>query len=145
MTATSTFSRYLTGNHLKVTSERLAIADAVVGTPGHFDVDELLLQLRRREVAVSRATLYRTLSHLLEAGLVRRVRKPDGTARYESMEGRTPHDHMVCLGCDRILEFADAEIEKLQAAACRRAEFTMTDHSLRIEGYCRDCAAQRSS
>lgn len=143
--ATQQFSRYLTEKRLKVTSERLAIARSVVDTAGHFDVDSLLLALRGRQVPVSRATLYRTLTHLLEAGLVRRVRRHDGTSRYESMAGRSHHDHMICLGCDAILEFADAKIEELQEAACRREGFTMTDHSLRIEGYCHDCAAKRSA
>lgn len=145
MRASTQFSRYLAENRLKVTPERLTIADAVMETPGHFDVDSLLLDLRDRGVRVSRATLYRTLTHLLEAGLVHRVRGPDGGARYESMAGRKHHDHMVCLDCGVILEFTDATIEKLQEAACRRKEFTMTDHSLRIEGYCRDCGGKRSA
>jgi Fur family ferric uptake transcriptional regulator len=137
------FASFLAARRLRVTSERLAIAGGVAATGGHFDVDSLLADLRRRRVAVSRATLYRTLSHLLQAGLVRRVRGPDGSPRYESMAGRRPHHHMVCLGCGAILEFTDGRLETLQRHACRRRGFTMTDHSLRIEGFCRRCAAAR--
>lgn len=140
MNPAGTFTHYLAERRLKVTSERLAIAGAVGAIEGHFDVDSMLLELRRQGVAVSRATLYRTLSHLLAAGLVRRVRGSDGNPRYESMVGRRPHDHMVCLRCGAILEFTEPRIEALGQAACRRHRFTMTDHSLRIEGHCADCA-----
>ena len=145
MNPTTTFKRYLVDQRLKVTAERLAIAETVATTAGHFGVDALLRDLRRRRVTASRATLYRTLAHLLDAGLVRRVTASDGNPRYESMVGRSHHDHMVCIGCDVILEFTDLAIEKLQEAACAKQGFRMTDHSLRIEGYCRSCAAARES
>ena len=140
MTASQQFTRYLMGRRLKVTPERLAIVEAVVATPGHFDVDSMLLRLRRRDVPVSRATLYRTLSHLLDAGMVHRLTDSRGNPRYESMAGRKPHDHMVCLACGAILEFRETGIEELEAAACRKQGFTRTTHQLRIEGYCRHCA-----
>ena len=139
MTPTEQFRRYLADRGLKVTSERLAIVDAILGTPGHFEADVLVERLQRGSVRVSRATLYRTLNHLLKAEMVRRVTGSDGNPRYESMTGREHHDHMVCLGCSEILEFTDEQIEARQLAACRRYGFTMTDHTLRIEGYCRDC------
>ena len=139
MASSEPFTRYLTKQRLRVTSERVAIASSVGTMPGHFGVDSLLRQLRRRQVPVSRATLYRTLAHLLDAGLVRRVTGSDGAPRYESMVGRGHHDHMVCLGCGAILEFTDPEIETLQGRACRSRGFRMTDHTLRIEGYCRRC------
>ena len=136
------FRRYLVENGLKVTPERLTIADAILGAPGHRDVGGLLLRLRRRHIGVSRATLYRTLSHLIEAGLVHRVTASDGTPRYESMLGRRHHDHMVCRGCGSMLEFRSERIEELLAAACRRRGFRMEGHTLRLEGRCRDCRGE---
>ena len=145
MNPSTSFKGYLVDQRLKVTAERLAIAEAVATTGGHFGVDALLRDLHRRKVTTSRATLYRTLAHLLDAGLVRRVTASDGNPRYESMAGRSHHDHMVCLGCDAILEFTDRAIEDLQEAACAAEGFRMTDHTLRIEGYCRSCAAAGKS
>ena len=142
MDATKQFRKYLSQKGLKVTSERLAVGRAILAAPGHFQPDALLGRLRGDGVQVSRATLYRTLAHLLEAGMVQRLAGPDGNPRYESMSGRKRHDHMVCLGCGAILEFADPGIDRLQQDACRRAGFTSTDHALRIEGYCRRCTPQ---
>lgn len=139
MSATEQFRKYLSRQGLNVTSARLSVGEAILETPGHFQPDALLGRLRGEGVQVSRATLYRTLAHLLKAGMVQRLTGPDGNARYESMNGRERHDHMICLGCGTILEFADPAIEQLQRNACRSAGFTMTDHALRIEGYCRRC------
>ncbi len=143
MTPAELFRQYLAEQGLKVTSERMAIVEAILRTPGHFEVDVLVERLQKGNIPVSRATLYRTLNHLLKAEMVRRVTGSDGNPRYESMTGREHHDHMVCLGCSEILEFTDEQIEQLQQDACRRVGFTMTDHTLRIEGYCRNCKSAR--
>jgi Fur family ferric uptake transcriptional regulator len=134
MTPTDQFRRYLVQGGLKVTSERLAIVEAILAIPGHFEADILLGKLQGGSVPVSRATLYRTLNLLLRAEIVCRVTGSDGNPRYECMTGREHHDHMVCLGCSHIVEFTDERIEQLQIEACRREGFTMTDHTLRIEG-----------
>ncbi|MGD8375013.1 MAG: transcriptional repressor [Acidobacteriota bacterium] len=145
MDASRTFSRYLADHRLKITAERLAIARAVAGREGHFDVDSLLQDLRERKVRASRATIYRTLAHLLEAGLVHRVTASGGVPLYESMAGRGHHHHMVCLGCGALLEFSDGPLEELQRTVCERNGFRMTDHTLRIEGYCRRCDGHEES
>ena len=144
MNAPEQFADYLVARRLKITSERLAIAKLILAAPGHLDVDALLVRLRRHQVRVSRATLYRTLAHLIDAGLVHRVIASDGYARYESMAGREHHDHMVCGQCGSILEFVDARIEKLLERACRAQRFTMEAHTLQIEGSCRGCSRPRS-
>jgi len=145
MDPTAEFTRFLASRHLRVTAERIAVAGAIASIRGHFDLDSLLARLRRRRLRVSRATLYRTLPHLLEAGIVHRLTGSDGTPRYESMAGRKHHDHMVCQACGAIAEFQSSAIEQLQEAACRRQGFTMTGHVLRIEGFCRSCAPARGS
>ena len=120
--------RYLADRGLKVTSERLAIVDAILGTPGHFEADVLLERLQKGNIQVSRATLYRTLNHLLKAEMVRRITGSDGNPRYESMTGREHHDHMVCLGCSEILEFTDEQIERV-ATRCLSAPRVHDDGS----------------
>ena len=140
MHAAERFARYLSRNRLKMTRERREILDKVLTLRGHFDVEQLLAILNRSGLPVSRATLYRTLPRLEEAGLVHKVEVGDGQARYEPMVGRHHHDHMVCLGCGRILEFESREIERLQEDVCRKKRFRMTDHTHQIRGYCAKCS-----
>lgn len=140
MDPVSRFAEYLAGRDLKMTRERRAILGEMLAIRGHFDADKLLAIFRRKGRPVSRATLYRTLARLVEAGLVHRIEMATGQARYEPMFGRAHHDHMVCLRCGRITEFESRDIERLQGEICRHKRFIMTGHSHRIVGYCVDCA-----
>lgn len=134
------FAEYLTRNRLKMTRERRVILEQVLSVGKHFDVDDLLVHMRRSGLRASRATLYRTLAHLVESGLVHKVEMAKGQARYEPMVGRHHHDHMVCLGCGQIIEFESPDIERLQVEVCRRKRFVMTGHTHQIRGYCRRCS-----
>ena len=134
------FAQYLSRHKLKMTRERRALLEHVLSVRGHFDVDDLLLRLRRTGHRVSRATLYRNLPVLVESGLIHKVEMAHGQARYELMVGRHHHDHMICLGCGTILEFESPEVERIQVAVCRRKRFVMTGHTHQIRGYCASCA-----
>jgi Fur family ferric uptake transcriptional regulator len=47
---------------------------------------------------------------------------------------------MVCLDCGKIEEFQSQEIEDLQDQAAKSHKFTVTAHSLKLYGYCHNCA-----
>ena len=137
--ATGRFRAYLSTHRLRMTRERRLILDQVLSSRGHFDVDDLLARLRRAGRPVSRATLYRSLTHLVDSGLVHKVEMAHGQARYEPMVGRHHHDHMVCLSCGAILEFESREVERIQEEVCRKKRFLMTGHTHQIRGYCGRC------
>ena len=138
--ADNRFSTYLSTRRLRMTRERRVILNQVLSLRGHFDVDDLLARLRKSGRAVSRATLYRNLTHLVDSGLVHKVEMARGQARYEPMIGRHHHDHMVCLSCGAILEFESDDVERIQEEVCRRKKFVMTGHTHQIRGYCAACA-----
>src|SRR5262249_40116558 len=97
---------------------------------------------RRHDPTISRATIYRTLLMLEEAGFVAGLDTGDGGRRFEHTLGHEHHDHMVCTACGRILEFRDDEVERLQQGAARRRGFTSTSHTLRLFGVCAECASK---
>jgi len=138
------FREYLFENNLRLTPERRAVLEVILSREGHFDAEELLRFLRRRR-RVSRATLYRTLDHLREAGLVKVHRFGRGQALYEHVYGRQHHDHMVCNRCGEVIEFVNEEIERLQDEVCRRAGFRSTSHVMQIFGVCRKCREGESA
>jgi Fur family ferric uptake transcriptional regulator len=145
MDATARFTEYLSRKRLRLTRERRTILDEMARIEGHFDADNLLAHFNRRGRRVSRATLYRTLARLVDAGLVHKIEMAEGQARYEMMVGRHHHDHMICLACGTILEFESREIERIQEAICRRRGFRMTGHMHQIRGVCAACAARRKT
>src|SRR5436189_101566 len=67
------FRRYLHGQKLKFTPERAMMLDAVLQKTGLFEAEQLVADLKELGRRVSRATVYRTLSHLQDAGILRQV------------------------------------------------------------------------
>ena len=135
------FESRLRAGGLRVTVERRAILEHAVSHLGHFDAEELLASLRRSGSRVSRATVYRTLARLVEAGLVRKHPLDDGRAFYEPAFDRAHHEHLVCVRCGEILEFVQDEIERLQEEICREHRFLPVSHSLQIYGTCERCGS----
>src|SRR6187402_1338030 len=67
------FRRYLHGKKLKFTPERAMILDAVLRKTGLFEAEQLVRDLEKLGHEVSRATAYRTLKNLLDAGILKQV------------------------------------------------------------------------
>jgi Fur family ferric uptake transcriptional regulator len=133
------FEEYLRASGLRMTPERRSVLEVILGREGHFDAEELLQFLRRRRKPVSRATLYRTLDHLLMAGLVKKHSFGRGQAQFEHIYNRKHHDHMVCDRCGKVIEFVNEEIERLQDDMCANQGFLPTNHVMEIFGVCREC------
>ncbi len=133
------FRHYLASKRLKMTQERRLILKAVFSTTDHFGADELHLRFVRRKIPLSRATIYRALEHLVKSGLVRRVYLSQKKAFFEHVYGRKHHEHMICLSCDKVIEFSDDPLERRQDKVCRDLKFKAMRHSLRIVGLCSDC------
>ena len=123
----------------RATAERRAVLEHAFRHFGHFAVDSLMRSLRRHGSRISRATVYRTVTHLVEAGLLRRYDLGKGPAIYEPVFGRTHHEHLVCVYCGKMYEFVQQRIEELQDEVCRRHRFRALSHTLQIHGICRSC------
>ncbi len=133
------FLALLQMHHFRITPERMFVFDEICSMQTHFDVEDILFQLRKKRSSVSRATVYRTVELLEKYGLIRRVKLTDARSYYELTLGRHHHEHMICTQCGNIIEFESKGIESIQEDICRRHQFRMTYHFLHIFGVCRDC------
>lgn len=136
------FEQFLKGRSLRMTKQRRAILELAWGTHEHFGAEEMFAWASARDASVSRATVYRTLGLLVEGGFLATLDRGHGQTLYEHILGHRHHDHMVCLGCGKILEFLCEEIERLQEETAARHHFHVTRHTLRLEGYCARCRGQ---
>ncbi|MCC6670232.1 MAG: transcriptional repressor [Planctomycetes bacterium] len=121
------------------TRQRRLITEVALGNHDHFGAEELLVLCQRRDPRVSRATVYRTLAMLEQAGVVEGLDTGDGGRKFEHVVGHEHHDHMVCRRCGAILEFRDDELERRQEAAAAARGFLIQSHSLKLFGLCRAC------
>ena len=124
---------------LKITLPRVKILQILESSEVHHvsaeDVYKLLLQ---NGEDVDLATVYRVLTQFEQAGLVVRHNFEGGHSVFELFSDKH-HDHIVCLRCGRVEEFADDEIEQLQKKVADKLGFELTDHNLNMYGLCPEC------
>lgn len=125
---------------MRITRERLALLDEIYSHHDHIDADHLLEAMRRRGSKISRATVYRNLDLLVQCGLVRKYRLGRNRYQYEHVHAGQEHDHLICSGCGRVVEFVSPGIAALQAEICRAHGFLPSRHQLQIHGLCKRCA-----
>lgn len=134
------FLTFLRRRGQRVTGERLALFDEIFSQHGHIDADELLASMKARGLKISRATVYRNLELLVESGLVRKQRLVGRGLLYEHQHAGQSHDHLVCTGCGRVVEFVSPGIDAMQTEICRAHGFLPGQHTLQIIGLCNHCA-----
>ena len=108
----------------------------------HFDADTLCDDMRRAGFHVSRATVYRTLKKLVDAGLLRCL-GTEPRKYYEHDYGYPQHEHLQCQLCGKMIEFQDSAIESAIREVCRTHSFQMTGRTFVIRGTCADCNRSR--
>jgi Fur family ferric uptake transcriptional regulator len=138
------FKDHLRRQRLKSTAQRDTIAKVFLDIQRHISVEELYLEVKRRNPRIGYATVYRTIKLLTECGLADERHFRDGEARYESAQ-KSHHDHLICESCGRIVEFEEARIEALQQEIAKRLGFRFTGHKMELYGFCRDCQKSRRS
>ena len=108
----------------------------------HFDADQLIDDMKRSGFPVSRATVYRTLAKLVDAGLLRRL-ELGPRMFYEHDYGYPQHEHMYCEKCGSVIEFQDAALDSLIHDVCQQNNFQTNGHTFIIRGICTACNRAR--
>jgi Fur family ferric uptake transcriptional regulator len=144
MQSVEKFRAFLRVKSLRVTPVREAIVKAVVTRKGHFHIDELVRDLRGKGVDASRATVYRSLPLLVEAGLVQPTIVSGNGHYYETAVGHEHHDHLVCSECDKVVEFQFEAFEILQREVAAKYGFELTSHFHELIGVCPECQGRQA-
>lgn len=128
---------HLASQGLRRTKQRDVIVEAAFATDDHFKAEELLEKARKLDSTVSRATVYRTLTLLVECGLLREVDLGRDQKYYDpNFLDKPEHNHLICLDCDRVVEFEDDNATLLHDCITRRLGFQPSMKSMRIEAHC---------
>jgi Fur family ferric uptake transcriptional regulator len=136
----SIFSEFLKKKGLKITNQRLLVAERIFRHPSHFTVDSLAESLKDRKGEISRATIYRIVSILVESGQLTEHNFSPNVRYYEHIPKHEHHDHIVCMDCGRIEEFVVEDIERFQKQIAQEHGFSLADHALNLYGKCNELA-----
>ncbi len=131
--------QYMSDQGKKNTRQRDAIVEVFFESDGHLTLQELQQRIQVRVSGVGFATIYRTMKLLVDAGVA--VVRHFGTSQtlYELAEFGEHHDHLICVTCQKIIEFEDPAIEKRQDEIARQFSFEVLRHRHEIYGVCSDC------
>lgn len=130
---------YLTSVGSHITSQRKTIVQKAFTPPSHYTAEELLTRSKKADPSISRATVYRTLSLLVESGLLHELElKRDSTTKYYDFNylASPEHNHIVCADCGKIFEFDDPRLSARRNAILSKLGFKPKTIRLRIEASC---------
>ncbi|MGB7431055.1 MAG: Fur family transcriptional regulator [Ahrensia sp.] len=118
---------------VRITRQRVAILSALAGSNDHPTAENILERARKQDDTVSLATVYRTLSVLVERGTVLR-NEFDGTGARFELANKPHHDHLIDVDTGEVIEFTSPKIEQLQAEIARELGYEIVDHRLELYG-----------
>jgi len=133
--------RALNVTGLRATSQRALILEII--RRRHLDADEIYRQARAKQPRLSLSTVYRTLQVLKKLGLVEELHFNDTHHHYE-VKPSSEHQHLVCLGCGKVVEFEYPLSQKMKKDIARGKDFEVTGVEVRMTGYCSKCRQNRN-
>src|ERR671915_90482 len=143
METTSAYLDSLRPAGSKRSSKRDLIVNVFLRQEGHLTADDLYDLIRREDHKISRATVYRTLQWMEEAGIARKVDFGEGRFRFEHSYRHPRHFHLICKTCNRSFEFLSSDIEALLEEVASARNFTARQSVLQIHGTCEACRTGR--
>lgn len=132
------FRSFLKAGKNRITPERFEVLEAALEYEGHFGADDLYIIMKNANSRVSRATVYKTLELLAQCELLSKRNFGDNVNRFESSFKRQVHDHLICVVCGKIVEFADPRIKQLPEQISEELGFNFESYSFNIFARCKD-------
>jgi Fur family transcriptional regulator, ferric uptake regulator len=129
----------------KRSSKREQIVNVFLRQEGHLSADDLVDLIRHEDHRISRATVYRTLQWMVDAGIARKVDFGEGRFRFEHSYRQPRHFHLICKSCHRSFEFLSSDIEGLVEEVAAARNFTASQSVVQIYGTCEACRTGRTS
>ena len=145
-TPESKFREYLASRKKpqRFTDQQRDLVRYVFAQHNHFDAENLIDELKRAGLRVSRATVYRTLKKLVEAGLLREIEVGHRTV-YDHDYGYPAHDHLVCEQCGAMIEFQHPKLDEVLREVAAREQFQVEGRTLVVRGLCAECNRARAA
>lgn len=137
--------KQLASRRVRITAQRRLLIDIIQDSPRHLDAATLLDIARKKDPAIDRATVYRTIGLLKKRGLIDELdlMHIEGEKHYYEAKTNRDHCHMACFRCGAIMEYASSSFDKLKEEMVKRSGFQIRVVRLEVGGFCKRC--QRAS
>jgi len=106
----------------------------------HLSAEDIVKRVKEfHNINIGIATVYRIISLLEELNIVKGISIDGFESKVYELNLTSHHDHMVCVECGKIVEFYDAEVEKIQELVAIENGFKLQSHNMMLYGICKDC------
>ena len=129
---------------MRITPQRRAIAEVLVGEHVHLTAEDVLAQARVGLPELSQATVYATLTELVALGEVQEIATGDGRRRFDPNVGHA-HHHLVCTACGAIRDVAPVGLDAIEVPEDDLGGYTLTRADITFRGLCPDCTAKAAA
>ena len=122
---------------LKLTPQRLAVYQYLKSTTEHPSAETIYNGLQSTYPTMSLATVYKSLTTLVEVNLVQELNLGEGNFRYD---GTTyPHPHLQCINCSKVEDLDSLCLDNLNAEANKVSKYKILSNQIYFYGICPDC------
>jgi Fur family peroxide stress response transcriptional regulator len=135
------FISYLRSKGYKVTPQRLEVFKIIKSMKNHPTVYMIYQEVKKKNPAISPATVYKTLELLEKVGEIQAVCQIDGKTVYDTT--LSPHINIHCLNCRRIEDVESDLVERLVDEIQKKRRVKIISQSINFFGYCSKCANKK--
>jgi Fur family peroxide stress response transcriptional regulator len=124
---------------IRVTRQRLAVAEVLVNSEDHPTAQEVYKRVRTVLPRIALGTIYNTIGVLIESGFIQSLSFGEAT-RYDA--NLAPHANLVCVRCGAITDAPDegGGVTKWRESLCSRTGFQAVSQRVDFYGVCARCA-----
>ena len=127
---------------LHLTGPRRAVLAALATEGGHLSAEDVVAAVARTDPGVHRASVYRALEALTDAGIVQHVHLGHGTTAYHLADDAGGHLHLQCGGCGDVIDVPAALLGTVRRRLLREHGFSLDAAHVALSGVCTACAGQ---
>ena len=121
---------------LKYSKQRAMVLDYLLNTTAHPTAETVFAALKKKEPALSLATVYRNLNLLADMGVILRIGE-GASDRFDA--DISPHDHFVCEKCGSMLDMPGKSLIVKEDYRKINTDFQIKNHSVYFYGVCGKC------
>ena len=135
--AMSTITTTFKDKGLKLTPQRIAVYEYLLGTKEHPSAETIYSALIDRFPTMSLATVYKSLKTLCEVDLIKELNLGEGNFRYDAL--MKDHAHFQCTSCARVYDLMHISTHSLEASVEKEEDFDVASSKLYFFGMCKTC------
>jgi len=137
------FKKILIENNYRLTKQRKELLKVFLKyKEKHFNAEQLLDILKNRDESIGLATVYRNLELFHRLDILKKLDFNDEFKYYELNLIEKHHHHLICINCDRIIEFNDEALSDFEQQLEEEYDFEIKDHIIKFYGVCKKCSEE---